>query len=354
MAPVKIAVMGAGLIGKRHAAHVMAEPGAALSAIIDPAPTGKAFAEEIGVAWHATFDAVPAGERPDGVIVATPNQLHVENGLELAAAGIPMLVEKPIADSVEGARKLVRVAEAAGVPLLVGHHRRHNPMIRKARETIDAGRLGRVLTLTGQFWLVKPDDYFEVDWRRQEGAGPILINLIHDIDLFRYLCGEIVGVQAQSSNAVRGNPAEETTVALLRFANGALGTVSASDTVVSPWSWELTTGENPAYPQQDQSCYQIGGTHGSLTIPALELWNHTDKRGWWEPLRRERIPFIPEDPLRAQIRHFCAVIRGEEEPLVSGREGLATLAVIEAVKQAARTGGPVEVAAEPAPARVSA
>lgn len=354
MPPVKIAVMGAGLIGKRHAAHVMAEPGATLSAIIDPAPTGRAFADEICVAWYPAFDGFPVAERPDGVIVATPNQLHVANGLELAAAGIPMLVEKPIADSVDGARKLVMAAEAAGVPLLVGHHRRHNPMIRKAREAIDAGRLGRILTLTGQFWLVKPDDYFEVDWRRQEGAGPILINLIHDIDLFRYLCGEITGVQAQSSNAVRGNPAEETAVALLRFANGALGAVSASDTVVSPWSWELTTGENPAYPRQDQSCYQIGGTDGSLTIPQLELWSHSDKRGWWEPLRRERIPFVPEDPLQLQIRHFCAVIRGEEEPLVSGREGLATLAVIEAVKQAAHSGGAVEVSAAPAPARIGA
>lgn len=354
MAPVKIAVMGAGLIGKRHAAHVRAEPGAVLSAIIDPAPAGKAFAEESGVAWYSAFDALPAGEKPDGVIVATPNQLHVANGLELVAAGVPMLVEKPLADSVDSARRLVQAAEAAGVPLLVGHHRRHNPMIRKAREAIDAGRIGRILTLNGQFWLVKPDDYFDIDWRRQEGAGPVLINLIHDIDLFRYLCGEIAGVQALSSNAVRGNPAEETAVAILRFANGALGTVSASDTVVSPWSWELTTGENPAYPKQDQSCYQIGGTQGSLTIPALELWSHTDKRGWWEPLKRERIPFVPEDPLQAQVRHFCAVIRGEEEPLVSGREGLATLAVIEAVKRAARSGAPVEIAPEPAPVRAGA
>lgn len=345
MPPLKIAVMGAGLIGKRHAAHVTAEPDATLSAIIDPAPAGRDFAAEMGVPWYAAFDAVPVAERPDGVIVATPNQLHVANGLELVAAGIPMLVEKPLADSVDSARKLVEAAETASVPLLVGHHRRHNPMIRKAREAIDAGRLGRIVALTGQFWLVKPDPYFDVDWRRQEGAGPILINLIHDIDLFRYLCGEIVGVQAQSSHAVRGNPAEETAVALLRFANGALGTVSASDTVVSPWSWELTTGENPAYPRQDQSCYQIGGTHGSLTIPDLELWSHADQRGWWEPLRRERIPFVPEDPLQAQIRHFCAVIRGAEAPLVSGREGLATLAVIEAVKRAARSGGPVEVEA---------
>lgn len=345
MSPVKIAIMGAGLIGRRHAAHVMAQPGAALSAIVDPAPAGRAFAEEIGAAWYPTFDAIPASARPDGAIIATPNQLHVENGLELVAAGVPLLVEKPIADSVAGARKLVSAAEQAKVPLLVGHHRRYNPMIRKAREVIAAGRLGRVLTLSGQFWLMKPDGYFAAEWRRQEGAGPILLNLIHDIDLFRHLCGEIVSVQAQSSRAVRGNPAEETAVALLRFANGALGTINASDTVVSPWSWELTAGENPMYPRQEQSCYQIGGTHGSLTIPQLELWSHPDKRGWEEPLRRERIPFVPEDPLQAQIRHFCAVIRGAEAPLMSGREGLAALAVIEAVKQAARSGETVELSA---------
>src|SRR6478735_6497138 len=122
MAPVKIAVMGAGLIGKRHAAHVAAEPGATLSAIIDPAPAGRAFAEERNVPWYPAFDALPPSEKPDGVIVATPNQLHVANGLELVAAGIPILVEKPLADSVDSARKLVEAAETAGVPLLVGHH----------------------------------------------------------------------------------------------------------------------------------------------------------------------------------------------------------------------------------------
>ena len=353
-AAVRLSVMGAGLIGKRHIEHILAWPEAMLSSIVDPAPAARELAVSLKVDWFPSFQDMLSGNRPEGVVVATPNQMHVANGMDCVAARIPALIEKPLADDVVAAHALVEASERAGVPLLTGHHRRHNPMIRKAREAIDAGRLGRILTLNGQFWLVKPDDYFDVDWRRQEGAGPVLINLIHDIDLFRYLCGEIVGVQALSSNAVRGNPAEETAVAILRFANGALGTVSASDTVVSPWSWELTTGENPAYPKQDQSCYQIGGTHGSLTIPALELWSHSDNRGWWEPLRRERIPFVPEDPLQAQVRHFCAVIRGEEEPLVSGREGLATLAVIEAVKQAARTGAPVEIAPEPAPVRASA
>jgi predicted dehydrogenase len=133
----------------------------------------------------------------------------------------------------------------------------------------------------------------------------------------------------------------------LRFANGALGTVTASDSVVSPWSWELTSGENPAYPRQDQSCYQIGGTLGALSVPQLEFWSNPGKRSWLEPLIRERIPFVPEDPLKLQIRHFCDVIRGQAAPIMPGREGLATLKVIEAVKDSARIGAIIAI--DPAP-----
>lgn len=338
MNPVRLAVIGAGLIGRRHAEHVASEPGTTLSAIVDPSQTGRDEAQRLGTRWFASFAEMLATERPEGVIIATPNQLHVANGLEAVEAGIPAIVEKPLADDLAGAARLVAAAEKAGVPLLTGHHRRYNPMIAKAREIIESGRIGRVLALHGHFWLMKPDDYFDVDWRREEGAGPILLNLIHDVDLFRYLCGEVVSVQALSSNAVRGHAVEETAAILLRFASGALGTVTVSDSVVAPWSWELTTGENPAYPQQDQSCYQIGGTHGALSIPQLEIWSNREKRGWWEPLQRERVPFVPDDPLKVQIRHFADVIRNGTAPISSGREGLATLAVIDAVKRAIRTG----------------
>lgn len=336
--PVKLAVLGAGLIGKRHAEHVASEAGATLSAIVDPSDIGRELAERVGARWFHSFADMIATDRPEGVIIATPNQLHVANGLEAIGAGIPAIIEKPIADDLAGGARLVQAAETASVPILVGHHRRYNPMITKAKEIIASGRLGRVLALHGHFWLMKPDDYFDIGWRREEGAGPILLNLIHDVDLFRYLCGEVVSVQAQSSNMVRGHAIEETAVILLRFASGALGTVNVSDSVVAPWSWELTTGENPVYPQQDQFCYQIGGTHGALTVPQLEVWSNRDKRSWWEPLQRERVPFVHGDPLKLQIRHFCDVIRNRAAPIASGREGLATLAVIDAVKRSAATG----------------
>ena len=335
---VRIAVLGAGLIGREHATRLLAEPGAELAAIVDPAEAGKTFATERGVAWFPAWGAIPPAALPDGAIVATPNPFHVEHGLGCIAAGVPVLIEKPLAEDVAGAERLVAAAEAAGVALLTGHHRRHNPMITRAREIIAAGRLGRIVAVQAQCWFYKPEAYFDVGWRREKGAGPVLLNLIHDIDTLRHLCGEIVAVQAADSNAVRGHEVEDTAVMLLRFASGALGTVGVSDTIVAPWSWELTTGENPSYPRTGESCYRIGGTQGSLSIPALDLWHYPGQRGWWERIERERVAHPEHDPLARQIRQFVAVIRGEEAPLVSGREGLATLRVIAAMKEAATSG----------------
>jgi predicted dehydrogenase len=340
---VKLAVLGAGLIGKRHIHHVLAEPLAELSAIVDPSDAGKAMATELGVRWSASLQGLLDVGKPDGLIVATPNQVHVQNGLEAVAAGLPALIEKPIADDVDSGTRLVEAAEAAGVPLLTGHHRRHNPMIRKAKAILDEGRLGRVLTAHAMFWVFKPDDYFDVGWRRAAGGGPVFLNLIHDVDNLRYLLGDVVSVQARESNAVRRHPVEETSVVLLEFASGVLATCSVSDAVVGPWSWEQTTGENAAFPREDQFCYLIGGTHGSLSIPALELWRNPGKRSWLEPFDKSREGFEAHDPLAQQIRNFCRVIRGEEQPVVSGREGLETLKVILAVKQAAASGKLVKV-----------
>jgi predicted dehydrogenase len=105
----------------------------------------------------------------------------------------------------------------------------------------------------------------------------------------------------------------------------------------------MTSGENPAYPKTEQSCYMIGGTHGSLAVPSLEVWRNPGKRSWWEPFDQTRIEVDDEDPLVLQIRQFCKVIRGDEPPLVSGREGLETLRIVDAVKRSAATGERIEL-----------
>ncbi|MEM8791198.1 MAG: Gfo/Idh/MocA family oxidoreductase [Pseudomonadota bacterium] len=339
--PVSLAVAGAGLIGRRHIDLIGQSEAATLSAIADPAPAAHDLAGSLGVPWFADLAELFRETRPDGLIVATPNQLHRDHALAAIAAGVPVLVEKPLADTVEAAEAIVMAAERAGVPVLVGHHRRHNPLIARAKAQIEAGALGRLVAVHASFWIYKPDDYFDAAWRRAPGAGPVFINLIHDIDLLRHLCGEIEEVTAAQSSAVRGHPVEDTAVALLRFASGALGTLTASDTIAGPWSWEQTAGENPAYPETGEACYLIGGTHGSLSIPQGALWRHPEKRGWWEPMEATRDPATPADPLMRQLEHFARVIRGEEAPLVQGAEGLAALRVVAAIKRSAAEGRPV-------------
>jgi predicted dehydrogenase len=335
-AATRIAVAGAGLIGRRHLEALRIAQGAVAAAVIDPAPAARGIADSLGLPWFASLLDLPAG-LADGVILATPNALHVDGALTCIAAGLPVLVEKPLATDVAGARQIVMAAEIAGLPVLTGHHRRHNPLITQAKALIEGGGIGAPVSVQGMFWVEKPAEYFATDWRRADGAGPILLNLIHDIDLMRHLVGEITSVQAVTTRAIRGNAVEDAAVILLEFAGGALGTMNVADCIPAPWSWELTAGENPDYPATDQSCYVIGGTTGALDLPRLRVWRHQGARGWWDPITATTLPHPQADPLVRQAEHFARVIRGEGKPLVSGREGLRTLAVTMAVKSAAAT-----------------
>ena len=148
----------------------------------------------------------------------------------------------------------------------------------------------------------------------KKGAGPVSVNLIHDIDLMRHFCGEVVAVQAQFAAAKRGYENEDLGSAILRFASGAIGTVTVSDSIASPWSWEFTSGENPAYPSTQQSTYFIGGSEGSISVPDLRVWRHDGDLDWWNPMQAERAQITNIDPLINQMIHFRRVILGLETP----------------------------------------
>ena len=243
---LSIAIIGAGLIGRRHAEQARQQ--ATLCAIVDPSDAAARFAAELGVPYFANIEECLATCPPNGAVIATPNPLHAAQATTVLEAGIPVLIEKPIADSLEAANRIVQTAERTGVPVLVGHHRRHNPIIKRAKSVIEDGTLGDIVAVQGQFWLYKPDDYFEAGWRMAPGAGPTLINLIHDIDLLRHFCGEIVDMSAIRSNNQRGFDVEDTAAMTMRFENGAVGAFTLSDTIAAPWSWEMTSAENPVYP----------------------------------------------------------------------------------------------------------
>ena len=133
--PAKIAVVGAGLIGKRHIQHILAEPEAELTAIVDPAPIGKCLAEETGVPWFPSLTDLLAGQKTQGVIVATPISFISTHGMEAITAGLPALIENLSPTMSLPGRSWWRRPRAAGISLLVGHYRRHNPMVGGRRKS---------------------------------------------------------------------------------------------------------------------------------------------------------------------------------------------------------------------------
>jgi predicted dehydrogenase len=347
MGKSRIAVAGAGLIGAAHMARAQASRTCSLVAVVDPAPAADKVAAQACVPRYPTLDALFAATKVDGVVLATPNRCHVEQALRCIDEDVGVLVEKPVAETVAEGERLAAVVAAKGARVLVGHHRTHNPILVRAKTLIDEGRLGRIVAVMGSAVFFKPDHYFEDGpWRREPGGGPILINMIHEVNTLRMLCGEIVAVQAFASNAVRGHPVEDTVAINLRFASGALGTFMLSDTAACARSWEQTSRENEAYPSYgDEDCYVIAGTRGSLSVPTMRIkfYANADDASWWKPFESDAVDVVREDPLTLQMEHFGAVVRGEALPRVTVRDGLANLRVTEAIAEAARTGSAVDV-----------
>lgn len=343
--PIALSVAGYGLVGRRHAEAIAQVRGVEAVAVIDSDPAARARAEQDGYVSHASLEECLSDGRVDGVILSTPNALHVEQALICVEAGCPVLIEKPIATRSNEAEGLVARAASRGVPILVGHHRRHNPLIHRAREIIDSGEIGDIRAVQATCWFYKPDAYFDqAPWRRRAGAGPISVNLVHDVDLLRFLCGDVATVRAVAHPARRGGDNEDVASALLEFTNGAIGTVTVSDSIVAPWSWEMTAAEYPIYPRTSESCYLIGGSSGSLSLPDLRVWRHANGASdWWTPISATSEIRGATDPLVNQIAHFAEVIQGKAEPLVSGAEGLQTLRVIEAIQHAAASGSRVDL-----------
>ena len=173
----RLAIVGAGLVGKRHAAAIDEHRDTELVAIVDLSKSGQDFAAGHNVPFYDNIELLLNAQQIDGVILSTPTPLHLEHGLSCIAHGLPTLIEKPLAATAQQARQLVDASRDASVPVLVGHHRRYNPIIDEAHRAINEGRIGEIRVIPAQCWFYKPDDYFDdAPWRKRVGAGPISVN----------------------------------------------------------------------------------------------------------------------------------------------------------------------------------
>ncbi|OED41860.1 oxidoreductase [Chromatiales bacterium (ex Bugula neritina AB1)] len=342
MSKIKLALVGAGVIGKRHLRALGDTENVELVGIADPYPAARQTADEYQVPCFSTTQEMLKAVRPDGVIVATPTEHHCEPTLQALDGGAHLLVEKPLMATLEECQRTIAKSGATGKHVLVGHHRRYYDLVNQARQIIRQGELGQLVSVSGQWNVRKPADYYQADWRRKWQAGPILTNLIHEMDLLRYIVGDVKSIAAETSNSVQNFEKEDAAALIIRFANGALGTFMLSDQAHSPWSWEQATGENVAFPRTGQNVIQFAGTEGALEFPNLKLWKSTGGESCWtNPLIADPLGGELEDAYINQLTHFAAVIDGREAPRIDAQDATDTLRATLAVYEAAASGSRV-------------
>ena len=237
----RLLIAGTGLIGHRHLGHILDHPDLTLAGIIDPNPDMHGLADAPGYRSIEDVD-VPA----DGIVIATPTASHAPLAEAAAARGWHALVEKPLAGTLEDADRIVAAAKQHNVHILTGHHRRHHPRVAALKAVLDSGRVGQPVTASLLWTMKKPDDYFDVAWRKGREGAPVLQNLIHEIDTLRWLFGDLTGVAGFGSNAIRQAPRTESGAVALAFSSGVTVSIAFADTTPTPWGFEAGTGESPA------------------------------------------------------------------------------------------------------------
>jgi len=265
---VKLLLAGTGLIGHRHMQHILEHPDFELVGIIDPIISDKKIE---GIKTYSSLNDV--NTVAEGIILATPTDTHADLTIKSLEMGMHVLVEKPVAASLQEADKMIHASEKAGLSVLVGHHRRYHPLVSETINILNSGRIGRPVAASLMWLMRKQDEYFDVDWRKGIDGGPVKQNLIHDVDTLRAFFGEIISVVGSGTNIVRNAKRHENGGVVLGFETGMVATITFSDATPTPWGFEAGTGESPYIPKTNQSSMFIACTNGGLEFPTLKLWS---------------------------------------------------------------------------------
>ncbi|WP_425072843.1 Gfo/Idh/MocA family protein [Sagittula sp. S175] len=347
MAGLPLCIVGAGSIGQRHIDVARQSAHIKLVAVVEPHAALRDRLEQAGLPMVAALDDVPG--HVQAAIVATPTQDHFTSVTGCLTRGWAVIGEKPLGATLDEARLMRDQAEAKGLPLFTGHHRRCHPFSIAARDALR--EIGDLVGIQGLWSLRKHDSYYEADWRRAPGAGPLLTNLTHEIDLLRFLVGEMIEATALLSSARRGLVIEDTAALAFRFANGALGSFLISDAGASPWSFEAASHENPAIAGSGEDYLRIIGTEGALAFPSVTRWGRSapGEIEWSKPLAlHDARRFEKLDPLLAQIDRFAAVVAGgRDDVLCTAADGIAAMEMTLACALSGKTARPVTPADVP-------
>lgn len=345
MDAIKLAVLGLNQ-GAKAARDAAASDRFDLAAVAGFGPQAQAVAAELNAPLYEDYRQLLGAVELDGVVIALPNGLHWPAVEAALAAGIKhVLVEKPIADTEEDARKIIGACERAGATLLIGHQRRSSATMLFLKRFIAEGNLGDIVGMQCSAQYAKPDSYYDIDWHRT--TGPLLINAIHDVDDLHYVTGMTVKrVYAVTRNSIRGGQIEDSASIMFEFAEGPTCTYFVSDGTPGPWGYDLAAEEMHFINcRPGENSLHVCGTEGSFGLPNMDFYHYDPAHyGWTEPMLKTHYEVGRPDPATATLHHFGDLICGTETvPRCTGEEGLATLKVVQAILESAASKKIVEL-----------
>jgi UDP-N-acetyl-2-amino-2-deoxyglucuronate dehydrogenase len=343
---LKFALIGCGRVAKRHAELLGLGQiaGARLAAVCDHVEDrARAFGEKYGVPWYVDMHAMMADETVDVVSILTPSGLHAEHLLAVAPYRKHVVLEKPMALTLDDADAMIRACAENEIRLFVVKQNRFNVPVQKLRKAMEAGRFGRLVLGTVRVRWCRPQSYYDQDAWRGTWAfdGGVLTNQAsHHIDLLEWMVGEVESVFAKSTTALVNIEAEDTAVVTLKFRNGALGII------------EATTA---ARPKDLEGSISILGERGSVEIGGfavnrMKAWNFVESQSDDDDVM-EKFSVNPPNVYgfghQAYYEHVVDCIRNGKQHLVDGLEGRKSLELISAIYESIETGREVRLRFKP-------
>lgn len=345
MKTLRTGIVGCGKVAPLHAAALSSLPESRFAAVHS---RSLAKARAFAARWPAgprPFDDLPDMLREvDAVIVGTPHPQHAEAAVLAARAGVHVLVEKPLAATLRGCDEIIGACRAAGVKLGTISQRRWYPPVRRVREAVAAGRIGRPVLADVTVLSWRDQAYYDSDpWRgswRGEGGGVLVNQSPHQLDLLLWLMGPVEELAGYWDNLNHpGIEVEDTAVAALRFASGALGSILVSNSTKPGLYGKVHvhgSGGASVGVQTDGGAMFVAGMTAILEPPFNDLWTVPGEEGRLEEWKREDARFFASiDPLtwfhRLQVQDFLQAVLEDRPPLVTGEDGRRTVELFTAI-----------------------
>ncbi len=329
-APLRLGLAGLGSMGRNHLRVISNHPDTVLAAVADPTEAAlSAAVDQTGARGFADPLAMIAQADLDGVIVAAPTTHHTALALAAIERGLPVLVEKPLAATVDDAIAIVTAARKRGVAVQVGHVERYNPAVLEMGRLLRAGWLSTIYAITS----------------RRAGPFPARIRDVgvtvdlgtHDVDMLSWIAGERpVRVYAETAQRIHATH-EDLTFGLMHFPSGATGFLDV-DWLTPAKRRNLTAVGEEGMFELDYLTQKLTFTRSDVERPELISGYATTFAG-----DVAEIPVVSVEPLRAQLDEFVRVLRTGDRPYVPGEDGLWAVAIANALLTAAAERRPIDL-----------